>query len=170
MPLPNRIVPTRSWSTSTPSIPGTLYRIYSKSATTLPLSLPLFDDLTLIRTYDKRQKTHNVSPSALVMAIRQGPLGERAARWGEPSPASRRVPRDRDGRAVAPRPPHPLLHLQHNLEEPHRRLLRRRRPFNRLPLVIQHIDNSIKGCVFGSSHKNTPLTCHFAADLLYFPP
>ena len=32
----------------------------------------------------------------------------------------------------------PLLHLHHHLEEPHRRLLGRRCPFNSLPLAIQH--------------------------------
>ena len=51
------------------------------------------------------------------------------------APVGSRVPRDRTGRAVAPRPPPALLHLHHHLEEPHRRLLRGRRPFNRILLT-----------------------------------
>ena len=38
-------------------------------------------------------------------------------------------PARRAGRCGRPGEPHPLLHLHHHLEEPHRRLLRRRRPF-----------------------------------------
>ena len=53
-------------------------------------------------------------------ASRKGVAAPDLQWWGEPSQ-----------RAA------PLLHLHHHLEEPHRRLLRRRRPINRLPLAIQ---------------------------------
>ena len=64
---------------------------------------------------------------AALSPLRLGPLAERADLaasalqwWGEPS-----------WRAA------PLLHLHHHLEEPHRRLLLPRRPFDRLPLAVQ---------------------------------
>ena len=51
------------------------------------------------------------------------------------NPTARNDKRPREQRPFAG-DPRPLRHL-HHLEEPHRRLLHRRRPFNRLPLVIQ---------------------------------
>ena len=61
--------------------------------------------------------------------------------YGEPP--SWRLPRGSGALAASPggasRPGEPpaLLHLHHHLEEPHRRPLPRRRPFNRLPLALQ---------------------------------
>ena len=128
-------------------------------------------------------KTSGILPE--LAAPRRGHLAL-ATRWSEPLsvgsarragrkveravPASRLTPPTSILLLYACCPSAPLLHLHHHLEEPHRRLLRRRRPFNRLPLAIDHIDNQIKGVFFGSPHKTTPLTCHFAADMLYFLP